>query len=846
VNKVLSIQNHLNACLRYLLYDSVKRLRPVKRTMHAATRADTLRKCAEMLGKPSLKEYNGSLTRYAGILSALYEKWQMVLPDADDSAACAGSRASSACAGSRASSAILPRGMEYSEWYGNGGFHSRFMPVHQLRKLLQRTGTRFFKKAIVHGSIATLDDTPGFSDMDLAFIVRASVLTDASKLLALRSLAADILTLTLSFDPFMHHGPYFISEIDLACYPEDMFPTILFGYGMDLLNDKTEMKVRPFNAPEISRGMLKMFRELFQGWHDPFILKNGYELEWFLGSVLLLPAIYTQLATGKYHYKRDTFPLAEKDFTRRQWEPVRMAGQIRRELGARSSPPGSLLTLSRRLKRPGLISKWAARNRDGIRRAAVAQTRLGPDYGKKVLSLLDEMENKITGSIKRGSKVEGRRSKPEYSPGSRGLYPGTSGIIPYRPLTLDLQPWTLSVNPVYFKRVANGPYTDHPLPIPLQQYEKAAGFLVKHWSGLPVRPVSIFQIGSVGAPGISDLDFILVFDDKAFIDWNEYQPDRFPLWVRRVFTHPPYICPLSTWETLPFWYPVFHSKRLWGEALEMPVMPPACLRGASFGMLIEYLIVKIPVDLLAAAWEKPVRLRVLLCMLNSLKYTYMLAESSGLEVDTAYRDMQREVERLRSGWFRLGPRRFDTLKKLTMKACHLSGKLIEIVDEALGGEQRPAGRPRDNVSNGLFRFRFQWDFQEVLRLAYNNFKEKKDVCWFNPSSFEKVLSFYAGVSGAFNAYLAGRGCRTGLEWDGGQWKRGLREHILTAVAHAEKTINMGVPPQKYISLGLENDNSRILRRSNLLKRHTAGLIAGRTTLGVVVRRLIDKTVRFTI
>ena len=34
----------------------------------------------------------------------------------------------------------------------------------------------FFLKGIVHGSVATLDDVSGFSDLDLAFVVRLSAL----------------------------------------------------------------------------------------------------------------------------------------------------------------------------------------------------------------------------------------------------------------------------------------------------------------------------------------------------------------------------------------------------------------------------------------------------------------------------------------------------------------------------------------------------------------------------------------------------------------------------------------------------------------------------------------------
>ena len=61
----------------------------------------------------------------------------------------------------------LPLGEHYTEWKRKGGATSKYWPVHALHESIRHHGSRFFLRAIVHGSIATLDDTLGFSDMDL-------------------------------------------------------------------------------------------------------------------------------------------------------------------------------------------------------------------------------------------------------------------------------------------------------------------------------------------------------------------------------------------------------------------------------------------------------------------------------------------------------------------------------------------------------------------------------------------------------------------------------------------------------------------------------------------------------
>ncbi len=296
-------------------------------------------------------------------------------------------------------SKYLPSGQHYHEWKQDGGFASKYWPVHDLRNLLACKGNQFFLRAIVHGSVATLDDTPGFSDLDLAFIVRSEVLKDADKLLELRRIATEILILTYAFDPFMHHGPYYIPETDLKWYPEALFPSILFGYGVELLDTPQELEIWPRSSDDITDHQLNTFERFFKNWPaNPFMLKDSYELEWVLGSTMILPALYLQRKTREFRYKRDTFSLAEKDFSPEEWEPIRTASALRTSLGPRPKPPRPLVWLARQLRWPGLLQRWARRHPDSIRRAQKATETLGPDYPLRVLRLLQSMRSKLPGS----------------------------------------------------------------------------------------------------------------------------------------------------------------------------------------------------------------------------------------------------------------------------------------------------------------------------------------------------------------------------------------------------------------------------------------------------------------
>jgi len=290
----------------------------------------------------------------------------------------------------------IPLSKSYSQWLKDGGDKQKYWPVHQLRKLLDKKGRDVFLRAVLHGSIATLDDTQGFSDMDLVFVVRGEVLKDDHKLREFKKLANQILALTFAFDPFMHHGPYYICEIDLKWYPQSFFPLVLFEYGVDLIDKPKEIMVRIRPSEDMTDQTLDMFERFFEKRSESFVIKDNYELEWVLGSAMLLPALYLQRKTGEFKYKRDTFALAKKDFSEKEWEPIEVATNLRKALGPRQKPSGLLVRLAYFFGRPAILQQLAKRSVQSKKHAQEVMKVLGKDYPKQVLTLLKEMKEKLS------------------------------------------------------------------------------------------------------------------------------------------------------------------------------------------------------------------------------------------------------------------------------------------------------------------------------------------------------------------------------------------------------------------------------------------------------------------
>jgi len=384
----------LSNALTYLLYSSIVSIFPMGALGRVGViNAYPLMSCRSAFKTAyipvpiSLQKETGrliSVKKYTSILARLYQNWGVTVKDIKQGKAVGSVKGA------------IPKGQTYNNWLSSSGNADHYRPVHQLRHLLKNKGSEFFLRGIVHGSIATLDDTPGFSDMDIAFVIKKSVLKNPNLLLDLRTMAIEVLILTYEFDPFMHHGPYYISEIDTGWYPEAFFPSLLFLFGVDVLEPAEELAINIRPSEDVTEKMIDLFEKFFKQWESrPFLLKNSFELEWLLGSAMLLPALYLQYITKLFHYKKDAFPVAKRDFIADEWEPIDRASHLRVHLGPRVNPPSGVIAIAKIVRWPGLLRIWGRYNRDSISRAKTVSAQLGKDYPQRILHLINVMKSKI-------------------------------------------------------------------------------------------------------------------------------------------------------------------------------------------------------------------------------------------------------------------------------------------------------------------------------------------------------------------------------------------------------------------------------------------------------------------
>lgn len=708
----------------------------------------------------------------------------------------------------------LPAGWDYPDWLRQGGENRRYGPVHRLRDLVTERASALFLRAAVHGSVGTLDDTPGFSDLDTVFVIRASVLKDAEKLMELRRRAGEILTWTYAFDPWMHHGPYYLSEIDLRWYPEAYFPLILFRYGVDLLPAKEEQRVSVRPSGEVTGGLQDLFEAFFsEEFPAPLVLKSRFDLEWVLGSAMFLPALYLQEKTGQFRYKRDTFPLAEKDFSEREWEPIRVASRLRATLAARPRLPRFWVRGALRLRRPGLLRRAALRLPLEKKRVADAARVLGPHYSEQVLRLLRAMRGKLA------ERTDGRNDG--------GQSAGRAAV--------SLED--------HFAHLSKGPHSSLPEPVPAERYAEAVQVILGRWSRMAPRPLAVYQLGGVDAPGISDLDFVIVFPKRTkFLPGALFEPDRFPEWVHPLMTHPPYCCGEDLWPLLPGWFPAFRLRHLWGDRLPEPSVPESSAAGCALGMLADYLMIKIPSDILYMAWGRPVPLRFLIATLSSAAHTFRLAERAAVSLPADAPRAVSEISSLKRHWFERDPsRRLEDLAELCVRTCRLTGELILQVDRLLSDLFRGAGEAGSGAGSlrGVL-FEEAWTLEEAVVRARRIHSARGKIVWTVPSGFRNLLALYADECPALAEHFrVNVPTRRPFVPEGGAWEDGLRFHARALGAYGKDASLLGVPPQRYLALGYSSPRTFWMRA----RRHALRVMRGELSVRSAARGLMARAAR---
>jgi len=194
-------------------------------------------------------------------------------------------------------------------------------PIIELESRVNSGISKHVTDFMIHGSLATLDYSKGWSDFDTFVIVARDTVLNGRALTVLRTQLLDSYNLLTAIDPLQHHGFIVCSEIDLRRFSESIMPMVVLQKAKSLLGERTH-NLNLLNGAENERQNLSARASFFRDAGEQGVMKhhayNGvylrshyknadnalFQFKYLLSTAALAPCYYAG-AIGRPAYKSD-------------------------------------------------------------------------------------------------------------------------------------------------------------------------------------------------------------------------------------------------------------------------------------------------------------------------------------------------------------------------------------------------------------------------------------------------------------------------------------------------------------------------------------------------------------
>lgn len=230
----------------------------------------------------------------------------------------------------------------------------------------------------------------------------------------------------------------------------------------------------------------------------------------------------------------------------------------------------------------------------------------------------------------------------------------------------------------------NNSYTNKPIPIPMNIYEKAREELINNFKNNP-DVAAIYEYGRVQSPGISDLDLIVVtYGDLKYSQPEDFRitPNKFPN-ASRVATGTLMLMSRKNFADIKFFDEVNLSK-LWGEDIPLNNIEKRDLKQREIASVVDWLPERLA--RLVRMLKQP-RLDVQNSLLYLRSFCYVLERVSKLTDDPYFAQMTPKVLEARSLW--LNGKSTD-LRYLMTRLIYTGYEALAIFSDKFFSQKYPA------------------------------------------------------------------------------------------------------------------------------------------------------------
>ncbi len=376
---------------------------------------------------------------------------------------------------------------------------------------------------LLHGSLADGLTINGFSDLDVHYIIKLP--SDRKEMLELMSWIFQSNRYLLSYNPFMHHGPMVVLEEELLICSESILPTILIEKGIWIYGKIEEAYYTKDDFESInSFGVFKsLIEKRFTLSND---IKNIFEIIWWASTYLFLPLLYSQMKSKKSKWKRDV--LENKiNIPKEFWHFIELVGKVRNNIGRYVQKRIDLpLKINDNTQNPGLILK---------------------QYKEKTkLSDLEVQELGITNELlEKGREYYHFCVKEAFKLNEKNFH--DKGYS-----------WK-NVRNNWIKDVC-----EIPTIINIKNYEIVKTEFIRRCSENNFV-VAVYEFGTIGSPGLSDLDFLVILADDCQGIPEELTISKMDKSHAEIMNHDPLFICMSSVEFFGSIYPIFKATKIYGK-----------------------------------------------------------------------------------------------------------------------------------------------------------------------------------------------------------------------------------------------------------------------------------------
>ena len=219
------------------------------------------------------------------------------------------------------------------------------LPVLDISDFIQEKSHSYIKHFILHGSLATLDYIPGWSDFDSIAVIRSEILESPSDMMRLRSICTTIESMIKKIDNHQHHGIHFITEKDLLMYPDTYLPTQLFKESVSLF-DNIELSGEKRDSKQEQIDRLNSIYQTLKGAYGSGTLRHHaykgvymmdnfrnyknsmYQMKYFMSVISLLPSYFMNIK-GEYLTKPESIEACRNTVSKKNFEIIDVSSKLR-------------------------------------------------------------------------------------------------------------------------------------------------------------------------------------------------------------------------------------------------------------------------------------------------------------------------------------------------------------------------------------------------------------------------------------------------------------------------------------------------------------------------------------